>query len=82
MGVTASVKRQSMLFTHFVIIGDAARPAVAPRNVRFETISFLDMQKRAAQLLPQSDQHLVDYGDVHYKANDLKPFVAHLFPTD
>ena len=64
----------------FVIIGDAARPAVAPRNVRFETISFLDMQKRAAQLLPQSDQHLVDYGDVHYKANDLKPFVAHLFP--
>lgn len=73
---------QSMAFNPgvtFIVIGDAAPPALLPPNVHFETISYLAMQARLSQLLTPGNSSSVHYSFT-YKANDIKPFAAQLYP--
>ena len=63
----------------FVVIGDAPPPRVIPPNVAFETISFGQMQQRLSELLTPGNGSSVRY-DAHYKANDIKPLAADLYP--
>ena len=73
---------QSMAFNpqvSFVVIGDAAPPAVLPPNVHFETISYPAIQRRLSLLITPGNESSVRYSFT-YKGNDIKPFAAHLFP--
>ncbi|EOD24145.1 hypothetical protein EMIHUDRAFT_116121 [Emiliania huxleyi CCMP1516] len=66
----------------FVVVGDAAPPAVLPPNVRFEQVSFSAIQTRLSVLV--GDGSSVRYNDTfagHYsKGNDMKPLAAELYP--
>ena len=73
---------QSMAFNPgvtFIVIGDAAPPALLPPNVHFETVSYPTMQARLSRLLTPGNSSSVRYSFT-YKANDIKPFAAHLYP--
>ena len=73
---------QSMAFNPdvtFIVIGDAAPPALLPPNMHFETISYPAMQARLSQLLTPGNSSSVRYSFT-YKGNDIKPFAAHLYP--
>eukprot|EP00966_Prymnesium_polylepis_P021587 496420-Prymnesium_polylepis.1 len=74
---------QSMAYNanvSFVVIGDAAAPAVLPPNVRFEQITFAAMQARlGAHITGGLNRSAVSYS-FHYKANDIKPLAAELYP--
>ena len=59
----------------FVVVGDAAAPAVLPTNVRFEHVTYTQMQQRLARLTGKP----VAYKDT-YKANDIKPLLPALYP--
>jgi hypothetical protein len=59
----------------FVVVGDAAAPAVLPPNVRFERISYPRMQARLSELTGRE----VSYTST-YKANDIKPLLPALYP--
>jgi|TARA_B110001469_G_scaffold101507_1_gene99240 hypothetical protein len=63
----------------FIVIGDAAPPALLPPNVHFETVSYPAMQARLSRLLTPGNSSSVRYSFT-YKANDIKPFAAHLYP--
>lgn len=70
----------------FFVIGDAPPPDILPSNVRFQTLSFSSLQARLSVLLIDDDHG--DRGSSNdtlqyvstYKANDVKPFMAYLFP--
>ena len=68
----------------FVVITDAAAPAILPPNVHFERISFGAMQLRLSELLTPGNVSSVKYDDTfagHYaKGNDIKPLAAELYP--
>ena len=69
---------QSMAFNPgvtFIVIGDAAPPALLPPNVHFETVSYPAMQARLGALSGRR----VAYTHT-YKANDIKPMLAALYP--
>lgn len=73
---------QSMAFNPgvtFIVIGDAAPPALLPPNVHFETVSYPAMQARLSRMLTPGNSSSVRYSFT-YKANDIKPFAAHLYP--
>ena len=59
----------------FVVVGDAAPPAVLPPNVRFERITYGDMQQRLAALTGRGVRYVNTY-----KANDIKPLLPALYP--
>ncbi|KAL1504532.1 hypothetical protein AB1Y20_010934 [Prymnesium parvum] len=59
----------------FIVITDATAPALLPPNVHFEKISFEAMQVRLRELTGGG----VNYS-FHYKANDIKPVAAELYP--
>ena len=59
----------------FVVVGDAAPPAVLPPNVRFEHIAYAAMQARLSELTGRT----VAYTNT-YKANDIKPLLPRLYP--
>ena len=63
----------------FVVIGDAAAPAAVPSNVRFERIGFDEMQVRLSLLMTPGNRSSVRYNTT-YKANDIKPLAAVLYP--
>jgi len=63
----------------FVVIGDAAAPAVVPPNVIFEQTSYTAMQERLSNLLQPGSSTAVRYNWT-YKANDIKPTAAALYP--
>lgn len=65
----------------FVVVGDAAAPAVVPSNVRFERIGYAAMQARLADFVRQQggNRTAVAYPNT-YKANDIKPLAAELYP--
>ena len=63
----------------FVVIGNAPPPAVLPSNVAFETIDWLEMQRRLSLLLTPANASSVRY-TFHYKANDIKPLAPRLYP--
>eukprot|EP00967_Tisochrysis_lutea_P096666 scaffold141727_cov32-Tisochrysis_lutea.AAC.2 len=74
----------------FVLIGDAAPPALLPPNVRFKKISYTEVQHRLSELLRVATEpagrpagldgtRYVRYNTT-YKANDIKPLVPALFP--
>ena len=68
----------------FVVIGNAAAPAVLPHNVHFEQITFAAMQQRLSELITPGNKSSVRYDDTftgHYnKGNDIKPMAAELYP--
>ena len=63
----------------FVVISDARPPAILPPNVQFETVSWPAMQVRLSLLLTPSNLSTVHYFG-HYKANDIKPLAAEMYP--
>ena len=63
----------------FVVVGDAAAPAVLPPNVHFEQIGFVAMQTRLSEHIAGGNRSAVRY-TFHYKANDIKPLAAELYP--
>eukprot|EP00964_Phaeocystis_antarctica_P142853 scaffold108212_cov51-Phaeocystis_antarctica.AAC.2 len=45
----------------FIVIGDAAPPALLPPNVHFETVSYPEMQARLSRLLTPGNSSSVRY---------------------
>ena len=60
----------------FVVVGDAPPPAIVPPNVRFERVSYQQMQQNLATITGRS----VKYTNT-YKANDIKPLLPALYPS-
>ena len=57
----------------FVVVGDAPPPAIMPPNVRFERVTYDEMQRKLAALTGRQ----LHYTNT-YKANDIKPLLPAL----
>ena len=61
----------------FVLFSDQTPPASLPNNLRFHKIEWETMQSKVQAFV---DNGQIVHYDRHYKANDIKPIIADMYP--